>query len=454
LSLAALGAVSAFLYASAIPLSEWLGLEPLRLHLPLFGAVFALYLLALVGVWRGRASGALVLGVVLGFALVFRILQVWTPVYLSSDVYRYLWDGRVQLAGVSPYRYPPAAPELAMLRDPTVYPHINRPTAVTVYPPATQWVFMLAAALTPRTVPSWRVVLLLVDAATILLLLRLLRRLGAPPSAVLAYAWSPLVVLEGIQAGHMDLVMIPVVLLALVWRMRGLSGRAGLTLGVAVLLKLYPAILLLVWWRRGDSRFPAAVVATVALGYLPYVVTIGFGALGFLPTYVSDPYEDFNLGLRALVTYPFGLGDPVVRVSAMTFMFALVTAILVWIARTKEDDALGLWRATALAVGAYVLLVPTAMHPWYVLWVVPFLCWAPSAAALFFSGAVALSYVQYQVVPETLPWRAWLCEYGPLYALVLYGWRTGRFRAAGNGPGADPRGVDVSTPGATGVVGG
>src|SRR5262249_29174270 len=102
LSLAALGAVSALLYASAMPLSKWLGFEPLRLHLPLFGAVFALYLLALRQVWRDCASGALVLGVVLGFALVFRILQVWTPVYLSSDVYRYLWDGRVQLAGVSP----------------------------------------------------------------------------------------------------------------------------------------------------------------------------------------------------------------------------------------------------------------------------------------------------------------------------------------------------------------
>ena len=51
----------------------------------------------------------------------------------------------------------------------------------------------------------------------------------------------------------------------------------------------------------------------------------------------------------------------------------LLAAVLVWIARTRRHDAIGLWRATALAVGAYVLLVPTAMHPWYVLWVVPFL---------------------------------------------------------------------------------
>ncbi|MGH7754009.1 MAG: hypothetical protein ACREN5_14475, partial [Gemmatimonadales bacterium] len=175
-SLAGLGALSAGVYASAMPLSAWIGVEPLRLHLPVFGAAFALYLLALGLVARGGTTGPAALGLVLGFALVFRLLLVWTPVYLSSDAYRYLWDGRVQWAGVSPYRYPPAAPELGMLRDLEVYPHINRPTAVTVYPPAAQWVFALAAAVPPGTLPAWRVLLLLADAVTVLLLLRLLGR--------------------------------------------------------------------------------------------------------------------------------------------------------------------------------------------------------------------------------------------------------------------------------------
>ncbi len=448
ISLAGLGALSAVVYASAAPVPARLGLEPLRLHLPVFGAAFALYLLALWLVARGAATGRGALGIVLGFGLVFRILLVWTPVYLSSDPYRYLWDGRVQWAGVSPYRYAPAAPELAMLRDLEVHPHINRPAAVTVYPPATQWLFALAAAVTPGTPPGWRVLLLLADALTVLLLLHLRGRLGAPTEAVLAYAWSPLVLFEGIQAGHVDLAMIPVVLFALIWRMNGSSVGAGLVLGWAVLMKLYPAILLVAWWRRGDWRFPAAVIATVGLGYLPYAATVGVGALGFLPTYFSSQYEDFNLGLRALVTYPFGLSDPIVRGVAITLLFTLLAAVLVWIARTSRHDAAGLWRATALAVGAYVLLVPTAMHPWYVLWVVPFLCVSPAWALLFFSGAVTLSYTQYLVEPESMPWWAWLAEYGPFYALVVWEWRAGRlsreaFGGQAVGPGS-PRTAGVT----------
>lgn len=429
--LAGLGVLSAAVYAVAIPLSAWLGLEPLRLHLPVFGAAFGLYLLSLWLVVRGEAEGRRALGIILGFALVFRILLLWTPVYLSSDPYRYLWDGRVQWARVSPYRYPPAAPELSMLRDVEVHPHINRPTAVTVYPPATQWLFAFAAAVTPGTLPGWRMLLVLADIVTGLLLWRLLGHLGAPAEAVLAYAWSPLVLFEGIQGGHVDLAMIPVVLFAVLLRMKRSSVGTGLVLGLAVLMKLYPGILLVAWWRRGDWRFPIAVVFTIALGYLPYTATVGAGALGFLPTYFSSQYEDFNLGLRAILTYPFGVTDPVVRGAAMALLFTLLGAALVLIARTRKPEAAGLWRATALAVGAYVLLVPTAMHPWYVLWVVPFLCVNPSPALLFFSAAVTLSYVQYVVEPQVMPWWAWLAEYGPLYALVVWEWRAGRF-----GPGA------------------
>jgi alpha-1,6-mannosyltransferase len=83
-----------------------------------------------------------------------------------------------------------------------------------------------------------------------------------------------------------------------------------------------------------------------------------------------------------------------------------------------------LTRAGALAVATYLLLVPTSMHPWYVLWMVPFLCFRRWPAWLYFSGAVTLSYMSYVVEPAPMPWWAWLAEYGPLYALLLHAaWR-------------------------------
>jgi alpha-1,6-mannosyltransferase len=417
-----LGGLSGSLYVAAVPLAIRLGFAPMAFHLVVFAVLFALYL---GGVWvvRRAAPSPALLGVVLAFGLVFRLAVVPTPVYLSSDSYRYIWDGRVQLAGINPYRYPPAAPELLALRDDTIHPHINRPDARTVYPPAAQWLFALAAVALPPTIAAWRILLVACDALTVALLLRVLRRLGAPAPWVVTYVWSPLVVFEGIQGAHLELAVLPVILGALTWRQAGSSVQAGIALGIATLMRLYPALFVLAWWRRGDWRFPAAVAVTVALGYLPYALSVGAGALGFLPEYLGRA-EDHNIGLRALVEWGLGLRGEVARGLLLTAFFAALLAVLGWIGRAAGGgDPARLWNASALAAGAYLLLVPTSMHAWYVLLIVPFLCVSPSAAWLYFSGAVTISYVEYLVHPAPYPPWVWALQYFPLYGLLLAGWR-------------------------------
>jgi hypothetical protein len=447
-------------------------------HLVVFPLLFGVYL---TGVWlvlrQPRPAGPPAdrfwsgrLVTILAFGLLFRVILLPTPVYLSSDLYRYFWDGRVQLAGINPYRYPPAAPELAALRDDDLHPSINRPWARTIYPPGAQWVFALAAAAGMQTVLAWRCLLLAVEAITVALLLVLLRRFRLAETAALVYVWSPLVVFEGVQAGHLDLVMIPFVLLALLWRQAGAPARAGVALGLAVLLKLYPAILALAWsakpapgpvgpgsyrsgeaagpapsaaesatarrdgnprkrwrgmarwWRSRDWRFAAAVGGTVALGYAPYVWVIGSGALGFLPEYFG-PAEDHNIGLRALLTWGIGWTSDVARGTMMAVLFLVLLGTLGWLGRAGQAPAFE--RTGAAAIGAYLLLVPTAMHPWYVVWMVPFLCLVPSLPWLYFSGAVSLSYVAFLVWPAPLPAWAWLAQYGPLVGLLaVEAWRS------------------------------
>ena len=415
-ALLSLGVLSTVVYVATGWLGERLG--PHAGHVVAVALLFPPYLAAVWLATRRAAASRAVLAAVLGFGLLFRLLQLATPVYLSSDLYRYLWDGRVQLAGISPYRYPPAAPELAELRDGDVHPRINRPTARTIYPPGAQGLFAATAALAPDSVLGWRLVLLVMEAATVLLLLRLLRGVGVPPAAVVVYAWAPLVVFEGVQAGHVDVAVVPLVLLALGLRSAGAPVAAGIALGLAVLVKLYPVVLMPAWWRRSDWRFPVAVAATVALGYLPHALTVGTGALGFLPEYFGSS-EDFNVGLRAVVTWSLGFGGEAARAAVMAAFFAALAAAVVWIGRRRSPDAPGLWRAGAAAVGAYLLLVPTSMHPWYVLWLVPFLAVVPAPAWLYFSGGVTLSYLKYAVEPLPFPWWVWLAEYGPLYGLLL-----------------------------------
>jgi hypothetical protein len=440
-----LGLLSLLGYALAFPWAVASAQEPLVVFVGLSLGLFLLYLLAATVVVRHPSADRVLLGLILGFGLLYRSVLLGSPVVLSSDVYRYLWDGRVQRAGINPYRHPPADEALAPLRDPAVFPHVNRPAKPTVYPPGAQILFAAVAAVAPDSLLAWRLFLLGCEVATALLLLGLLARLGLPPSGILLYAWAPLAVFEGVQAGHVDVAFLPALLLALRWRQEGRAGPAGAALGVAVLVKLYPAVLLAAWWRRGEWRFPAACAGVVAAGYLPYLLGAGSGVTGFLPEYFGSG-EDFNVGLRFFLTEGAGLAGEVPRGVAMVLLFGLLGVALVAIARRRTEDPVGIFRAGMAAVAAYLFLVPTAMHPWYVLWVLPFTAVQPSAAWLYFSGAVSLSYLKYAWEPAGLPPWVLAVEYFPLYGLLAWEW--GRDRGgllphdAGPGsrrPGLRPR---------------
>jgi hypothetical protein len=116
--------------------------------------------------------------------------------------------------------------------------------------------------------------------------------------------------------------------------------------------------------------------------------------------------------------------------------------------RLDETDD-GILLAGRAAVAAYLLLIPTALHPWYAVWLLPFLTLAPSVAWLWFTGAVPLSYLAYVWLPAEFPLWARTLEFLPLYALLLWEsrgrirWRLGAARsesAAGalSSPAASP----------------
>ena len=94
------------------------------------------YLAAVFAVLRPHQSSRRAVWIVLCVAIAMRLAFVFAPPMLSSDMYRYVWDGQVQKAGINPYRYVPADPALKPLRDEKIFPRINRADyAHTIYPP-------------------------------------------------------------------------------------------------------------------------------------------------------------------------------------------------------------------------------------------------------------------------------------------------------------------------------
>jgi alpha-1,6-mannosyltransferase len=233
------------------------------------------------------------LRIILAVALLARLFCVFAPPFLSTDIYRYVWDGNVQMAGINPFRYIPADNHLAFLRDGSIYAHINRrDSAPTIYPPGAQLLFLGITRIS-ATVTFMKLALVGFEAVTCLVLLKIFRILGLPSERVVIYAWHPLCFWEIASSGHIDAAALTFLTLAIYARIRNSSVATGGWLAAATLIKLYPAALLPAFFdptKRGQSKWtmPAVFAAVVALGIRLLLQCRDTLSSDYLPGYAQE----------------------------------------------------------------------------------------------------------------------------------------------------------------------
>jgi hypothetical protein len=351
----------------------------------------AVYFVALRIVVRSgpRASG---LVLVLGVALLLRVLVLTTPPFLSSDIYRYAWDGRVQAAGVNPYLFVPADPALARLRDGAVYPHINRRDyARTIYPPAAQLVFASAVRIADG-VSSVRFAMVAADGVAIACLVGLLGQAGLSRSRVLIYAWNPLVLWSFASDGHVDALAAGFLGLALLLRARRRFAWAGAVLGCAALVKFFPIVVAPALARGGRIWLPALAGLAVIVGLYGFYSDAGTRVLGFLGAYGGEEGLADGSGIWLLA----GLGGVVRLPGSAAKVYAVcgalaLAALAVWILRrdSREGDVVRLGRDSGM-LAASAMVAASPHYSWYFAWLAVPAALAPSGWLVWLATAPSL----------------------------------------------------------------
>jgi alpha-1,6-mannosyltransferase len=347
-------------------------------------------------VLRGVPRGAVWL--VIAVALAARIGPLIAPPFLSTDLYRYVWDGRVQAAGINPYRFVPADPALTALRDTGIFPHIARAEwAPTIYPPAAQLVFA-AIGVTAPGLTAVKAAMMAFEALAMAAAAVVLSRASLAPSRIIVWAWNPLAIWAFSGNGHVDAVAAG--LLAVALMLIGMPGAArtrsvifaGIAFGAAVLAKFLPLAAAPAFWPRG--RWPAAIstALTIVVLYACYA-GVGWRVFGFMPGYsaeegLSDGSGFWLLaGLSNLVSLPAAAAPIYVALAA-----ALLGALGFWIAfvsRPITDREI--WRAAGmLMAGATVAVSPH--YPWYFAWLALPAIVAPSRTLIWLATAPVLLY--------------------------------------------------------------
>ncbi|NEA57163.1 DUF2029 domain-containing protein [Streptomyces sp. SID13666] len=346
-----------------------------------YAAAWVLFAGAVWAVRKVPVRAAVVL--VLASSAALSLAALSGPPRTSSDMYRYAWDGRVQAAGISPYAHPPAAPELAGLRDRWLFPPgqvcippdlhplgggfctlMNRPGVNTIYPPVAEGWFLAVHALSPdgaRHKPT-QIAGALLAVGTSAALLLVLRRRGDPRRAAL-WAWCPAVSFAAVNDAHVDTLGVLLTVLAL-----GTSvlPRRGALLGAAIAVKLLPAVVLPGALARRGPRDAARVlvpaVLVIALAYLPYILTSGFGVLGYLPGYLQE--EGYESGsVRRFALLRLFLPDSVA--APLAVILIALTALYVM----RRGDPERPWSGALLVTGTALLLTSPSYY-WYALLVI------------------------------------------------------------------------------------
>jgi alpha-1,6-mannosyltransferase len=352
------------------------------------------FVLAVWWTFRRKKFPANTLSIILIGGALFRLVLVpLDPPRLSTDIYRYIWDGRLQGAGINPYLYVPVDPRLAGLRDDSIYPKINRKEyAHTIYPPVAQIFFFVVTRVTQR-VPGFKGVLVVLDLVTMGLVAATLRAIGQPAERVIVYAWHPLPIFEFGGSGHIDALMICFIAFALFARAHQKFGIAGFALGAATLVKFFPVVLLPAIYKRWDKKLPIVFVTTIVVCYLPYVLGAGAGVLGFLPKYVKE--EGLQSGdryyLLDLIDYILewcGVVHDLPPAIFTSMALALLGAIAIWAVYRqpplggKNSEAQGQWNFSAFVLALTFSTLLSSYYPWYYSWLALYLCFVSNIAAL------------------------------------------------------------------------
>ena len=401
----------------------------------------------MLGVWalqRLPSGPHGLVAAILGIGLVLRGVTIFSNPIQEDDYYRYLWDGGVTAHGINPYPLVPKeilqeadTPELLqeLARDSgRVFQRVNHPELATVYPPVAQGAFALAHFLKPWSIGAWRAVVFGFDLATLGLLALLLRALGKPLHLLAIYWWNPVVIKEAFNSAHMDLVVLPFALLALLFALGNRPVRSASALAIAIGVKIWPFLLAPLLWRTiaaSRKRWAAAAALFVVLLVflaLPLLTSVALGERSGLLAYgerweMNDAlFMVFAKGSQ-IASNLFGLGqDDADLMARISVFIVLMVWTAVWSLKPAGSHQVVCDRVV-LILGAAFMLSPT-QFPWYYLWIVPFLTLSPRPSMLVLSLMLPLYYLKFyfSARDDVLLFHngiVWI-EYAPVFVIALW----------------------------------
>lgn len=394
--------------------------ENFTLLIFLYSSLFIIYFFLL----QHKNQISLRTGILAGLAFRFCLLLSFPA--LSDDVFRFLWDGRLQELGINPFDFTPRQ-IIGQNTDKflnELYPNLNSPDYYSVYPQLLQYLFYIATKLGGQNLLAGAIILkaiiILFECGSIWLLIQLLKLKHLDKRNVLIYLLNPLVIIELTGNIHFEALMIFFVLLTAWLLLKKQSSAAAGALSLAVQAKLLPLIAIpLLFKKFGLWRtFLFGFLCVLLVGICSPLLWDEPERLIHIFSSLQLYYGKFEFNgsvysiLRGGGWWLLGY-NPIWWVSKIMMLLTIVVSIIIY--RRSQDFLKGFfWLLISY------LLLSAIVHPWYLAILIALSPFLPYRFALVWSALVPLTYHTYVVEPYEQNYVLIAVEYAAVAGYLVY----------------------------------
>ena len=363
-----------------------------------FSILFGLYVLLIKQAKLDELKKYQYLGIVLRLIFLFSIPK------LSDDYFRFIWDGQLLANGINPFDFLPAEVRIDFPNKELLLSGMNSPEYYSIYPPIAQFIYWIGAILSPNSilgsVISMRVLLILAEIGTILLIPKILTALKMNPLNSLWYILNPLVIVELSGNLHFEALMIFFLLGALYFILKNKKTASAVMWALAAGSKLIPLVFLPVLFRKYKVKDLILIYSITVLVFL----------LLWFPLFNSDMLAhfsesfnlyfksfEFNASLYYLVRWiGFQItGYNIIAIAGVYMPKIALGIMLLMMMRKPNVKWINVFESLLFAISIYYLFA-FIIHPWYICTVLVLGVFTKFQFGVLWSFLAVLSYWAYQ----------------------------------------------------------
>ncbi len=353
--------------------------------------------------------------ILLAIFIVIRLSFINTTPIGSDDIYRYMWDGKVQASGINPYLYKPIDPNLNHLHSNILPKMMNFKEMKTIYFPLSQWLFFAAYSLSGQAVWGYKILIFLFEMLTLCAFYLLFKETKTDFKFILLYFLCPIFIFQFAIDAHLDAFGFPLLLLSLYFYFRKKLPLAGLFLGLSIAIKpvglvIAPILFLDVKGIKAKLELTAAAFLAFALQFLPYIFN-------------SNPFEAFLIYSRHWMFngFIFNLINSLVHnnQTARSICTLMMIASLVPLYFSRKSLINKIYFAVIL-----LIVFSPVVHPWYIGWLALLIPLNQKWSGLLLTALSSLTIItvaNYQLNGVWKDyWLVQIAEYVPAIAFLIW----------------------------------